>query len=223
MLTLSNVKTQGGESYPHSVRLTPEAFPEAKSSKTGVSVRYVPSPEKKWFVLRASYGRVESASDFLIEKGTYTYVARRCVQKYSRGKKKRYLEPLIPNLFFAYANDEVIDEYVGKSSALPYLSYYYNHFEVDEEHKNPPLIISESNMNTFILETMNQNEHLVFSDSEHRNYKRGDLVEVMAGEFRGIVGHLIRFSGQQRIAVGIPGLGTVFTAYIPTAFLRRIE
>ena len=26
------------------------AFPEAKSSKTGVSVRYVPAPDKCWYV-----------------------------------------------------------------------------------------------------------------------------------------------------------------------------
>jgi hypothetical protein len=33
------------------------AFPEAKSSKTGVSVRYAPWEERRWYVLRIKYGR----------------------------------------------------------------------------------------------------------------------------------------------------------------------
>ena len=42
MCTLSNVETRRGEAKPPSVRVTPDIIPEAKSSKSGVSVRYVP-------------------------------------------------------------------------------------------------------------------------------------------------------------------------------------
>ena len=41
MSTLSNVTTRRGESYPLSDRFAPDAFPEAESSKTGVSVDYI--------------------------------------------------------------------------------------------------------------------------------------------------------------------------------------
>ena len=51
MSTLSNVATRGGESNPPSVSLTPDTIPEAKSSKTGVSVRYVPDKNKSWYVV----------------------------------------------------------------------------------------------------------------------------------------------------------------------------
>lgn len=40
MSTLSNVTTRRGEANPLSVGLTPDSIPEAKSSQTGVSVRY---------------------------------------------------------------------------------------------------------------------------------------------------------------------------------------
>ncbi len=45
MSTLSNVETRRGEAKPPSIRLTPETIPEAQSSKTGVSVRYVRNTE----------------------------------------------------------------------------------------------------------------------------------------------------------------------------------
>lgn len=222
MNTLSNVKLDEASPISSSVRLTPDMYPKAKSSKVGVSVEFVPSPDKKWFVLRATYGRVGKASDFLIEDGTYTYVAMRYKHKYVKGKKKRIIEPLIPNLFFGYATKEKMDEYVKNTPALSYLTYYYNHFEKDNVNKNPPLVISDSHMRTFIFETMNKNEHLLFSDYNEQDYKKGDLVEVKAGEFKGVVGYLMRKFGQQRVAVGIPGLGTIFTAYIPSAFIEHV-
>ena len=46
MGTLSNVTTRRGESNPLCVRFAPDALPEAKSSQTGVSVRYVPEQKK---------------------------------------------------------------------------------------------------------------------------------------------------------------------------------
>ena len=39
------------------------AFPEAKSSKTGVSVRYAPCAEREWYVLRIKYGQVQTVAD----------------------------------------------------------------------------------------------------------------------------------------------------------------
>ena len=46
MSTLSNVANRGGETYPPCIRIAPDTIPEAVSSKTGVSVRYVELLEK---------------------------------------------------------------------------------------------------------------------------------------------------------------------------------
>ena len=71
MSTLSNVETGRGQAKPPSVRLAPDTIPEAKSSNTGVSVRYVPDNNKSWYVFRASYGREDKASDYIVEDGTF--------------------------------------------------------------------------------------------------------------------------------------------------------
>ena len=51
MSTLSNVATRGGEANPPSFRFTSDAIPKARSSRTGVSVRYVPDKNKSWYVV----------------------------------------------------------------------------------------------------------------------------------------------------------------------------
>ena len=223
MSTLPNVTTRGGELNPPSISLTPDAFPEAKSSKTGVSVRYAPAQGKRWYVFRVSYGREDKASDFLVDDGTYTYIAKKIVDKYVQGKRKRYLQNLIPNLLFAYTTQEKAKEYVNNKAELSYLSFYYNHFELDDNQKNPPLTVSDEEMNRFILATCNMNQHLLFVQPSQCHFKGGEQVRVIDGPFTGVEGRVARVAGQQRVVISLSSIGLISTAYIPTAFIRPID
>ena len=201
----------------------PEIFPEAASSKTGVTVAYTPDPEKLWFVFRASYGREDRAFDYLVDDGTYSYIAKRYVEKYVHGKRKRVLETLIPNLLFVYTTKEKADAYVKTTPELSFLTYYYNHFQLDSEQKNPPLVIPRREMDNFIRATCSHNEHLLFVEPAQCHYKSGDAVRVVDGLFRGVEGRVARVSGQQRVVLSLSKIGLISTAYIPTAFIEKVE
>lgn len=223
MSTLSNVETRRGEAKPPSVRVAPDTIPKAKSSRTGVSVRYVPTPGMAWFVLRASYGREDKASDYIVEDGTFVYIAKRYARKSINGRQKKVLKTLIPNLLFVYTTTDKAKEYVKNTPALSYLTFYYNHFEFDEYQKNSPLTVSCKEMENFIIATCNNSEHLKFVDEEQCHYKGGEIVKVVEGAFKGVEGKVARVSGQQRVIVMIRNIGLISTAYIPTAFLQIIE
>jgi transcription antitermination factor NusG len=216
------VDTRGGEINPPYIRLTPDIIPEVKSSKKGVSVKYVHDPHKSWYVFRASYGRVDKAADFLIEDGTYTYVAKRYVWKYMQGKRRRILEALIPNLIFAYLSEEKAETYIKRTPELSFLTYYYNHFEQDVEQKNPPLTVPELEMRNFIRATVSMNEHIMFVKPEQCHYKGGERVKVIDGLFQGVEGKVARVAGQQRVIVTLSKVGLISTAYVPTAFIEKI-
>ena len=223
MSTLSNVETRRGEAKPPSVRLAPDTIPEAKSSKTGVSVRYVPDRNKSWYVFRASYGRENKALDYIVEDGTFVYIAKRYARKTVNGKQKKVLETLIPNLLFVYTNEEKADEYIKNTPALSYLTYYYNHFELDDDQKNPPLTVSCKEMENFIIATCNKSEHLKFVDESQCHFKGDEMVKIIDGNFKGVEGRVARVSGQQRVIITLTNVGLVSTAYIPTAFIRTME
>ena len=218
MSTLSNVETH----QDPCVRFVPDAIPEAKSAKTGVSVRYVPTPDRQWYVFRASYGREDLASDHIIQDGSFAYIAKRHTRKIVNGKTKKVLETLIPNLLFVYTTSAKADEYIKDTPALSYLSYYYNHFATDSHHKNPPLTIPTREMENFILATCNGSEHLMFVTKEQCHFKGGETVRVTEGAFKGVEGKVARVSGQQRVIVSIGNVGLISTAYIPTAFIQII-
>ena len=222
MSTLSNVKTGRGQVIPPSVRLAPDTIPEAKSSKTGVSVKYVPDKDKNWYVFRASYGREDLASNYIVEDGMFVYIPKRYVRKFIKRKQKKVLETLIPNLLFVYTTKAKAEEYVKATPSLSFLTFYYNHFEHDSEKKNPPLTVSCNEMENFILATCNKSEHLKFVDESQCHFKGGEIVKINDGSFKGVVGRVARVAGQQRVIVEIDGLCLIATAYIPTAFLMRL-
>lgn len=223
MSTLSNVETGRGQAKPPSVRVAPDTIPEAKSSQSGVSVKYVPTPDKSWYVFRASYGREDRASDYIVEDGTFVYIAKRYVRKSVNGKQKKVLESLIPNLLFVYTTKDQADTYVKDTPCLSYLSFYLDHFKYDEKHNNPPLTVTRKEMENFIIATCNNSEHLKFVEEEQCHFKGGETVRIIDGMFKGVEGRVARVSGQQRVVVSISNVGLVSTAYIPTAFIQIID
>lgn len=54
-------------------------------------------------------------------------------------------------------------------------------------------------------------------------FQRGDMVRVVEGKFKGVVGRVVKYKAQQRVGMIIDGLVSVATAYVPDAFLERIE
>lgn len=223
MHTLSNVRTRGGENNPPSIRLTSDTILEAISSKTGVSVEYVHDINKNWYVFRASYGREDVAADILIEDGTFAYIAKRYSEKIIKGKRRKVFQKLIPNILFAYTTKEKADEYVKYTPALSFLTYYYNHFERDNEMKNPPLTISCAEMENFIRATVSHNKHLLFVEPSQCHYKSGEIVKIIEGPFKGVEGKIARVAGQQRVIITISEIGLISTAYIPTAFIKKTD
>ena len=156
------------------------------------------------------------------EDGTFVYIAKRYARRSVNGKQKKVLETLIPNLLFVYTTEDKAKEYVKDTPALSYLTFYYNHFELDNNQKNPPLTVSNKEMENFIIATCNKSEHLKFVDESQCHFKGGEIVKVIDGDFKGVVGRVARVAGQQRVIVELNCLCLIATAYIPTAFLLRL-
>ena len=232
MGTLLDVNIDDDSVESQCIGLTSIAIPEAISSKTGVSVEYAPDEQKKWFLFRASYGREDMAADLMIEAGTYAYVAKKYKWREVNGRPKKVLENLISNLVFAYLTPKDADMFVRDAdpvvaSPCPRLatiiSYYYDHFNETETGKNPPLTILDHEMRNFILATQSHDENLMLLKDGDFRYKTDDEVMVKVGPFKGVSGRIVRAHGQQRVLVKLTGVCFCATAYIPSAFLEKID
>ena len=201
------------------------AFPEAKSSKTGVSVRYVPCKDREWYVFRIKYGQTQAVADTIIEDGTYVYLAKvwKDIRNKETGKKQRKLFPFM-NLLFAYVTEQEAAKYVINSELSKYTTFYYNHFVTNKTGYNPPLTISSRDMEPFVKATSLLDEHVMEVDLKTCRFVSNDLVRVTAGPFEGIVGRVARIARQKRVVIHLKGLQSgLTTAYIPPHFLEKVD
>lgn len=208
----------------NSTGLTSFAFPEAKSSQTGVSVSYAPCEDKTWYVLRIKYGQAQTVADAIIEAGTYVYLAKvwKDIRNKVTGKKQRKLLPFM-NLLFAYVTRQEADKYVRDSQVSKYTTYYYNHFDIDANGYNPPLTVSSRDMEPLVRTTALLDQHVMEVDIKTCKFVSDDLVRVTDGPFEGVTGRVARVARQKRVVVYIKGLQSgLTTAYIPPHCLEKI-
>ena len=217
--------TDTGSSCP-SARLT-SCTPSIQECIDGVSVENVPSENKQWFVLRVSYGRIIKAKAFFEAKELECYVPLRYIEILKQGKKRIITEPLLPSFLFVHASAEQVeallhDNKVVANESRALLSYYFDHttHRQGNPDRNPPLTIRDEVMNNFIRLTSIKNPHIIPVTSNNIQFKLGDNVVVMEGEFKGVHGRVARIAGQQRVVVELFDECLVATAYVPREAMR---
>ena len=223
MNALINAHNQRGRTQSPYAGLTSNVLPEAQRSQTGVSSDYMQKANHEWFVLRVTYNRTQKACSIISTFNLQSYMPMHYVIKKEIGKKKRFLQPLLPNLFFVYATRETVNSIIKKrGDETSILKFYLDKTKPMEVNgKHPPLTIPFAAMINFIKATSTDSEHVRIVSSEQCHYKSGDMVKVIGGEFEGVTGKVARIAGQQRVVVEISGLCLVATAYIPSAFLEK--
>lgn len=238
-----DVNTSGGGQLPPCSGLTSTTPPEilnatsAEKSQIGVSTKNALSATgvepfgelskdvetPHWYVLRATYGREKKAYDYMEAKGAIVFHPTKNTVKLIKGKRKTVVESRLPNMFFAFGTEEQIQAYVYDNVNLPFLRFYYRHSHVGHRIEKTPMIVPNSQMESLKIICAAEAADVIVSTVDIPKFEAGQLVKVMDGDFKGVVGKVARYHGQQRVAVVVEGLVTVVTAYVPNAFLEKLN
>ena len=236
--TSNDGHTLGGGEFPPCAGLTSNALPEAQStmsvesSQTGVSTKnalLVTKPKAPreadiphWYALRTTYGREKKAYDYMTARGITAFYPTTNVVKLIKGKRKVVTESRLPNIFFAYGTEEQLKEYVFDNVNLPFLRFYYRHIHEGNTIKKTPLIVPDNQMDSLKIICAADADNTFVSLVKVPKFEKGQLVRVIDGAFKGVIGRVARWQGQQRVGVVVDDLVTVVTAYVPSAFLEKI-
>ena len=226
-----------GDNLP-CVGLTSSALPEAQSSsraessQTGVSTRNVPSANElptikrakntpHWYALRVTYGREKKAYDYLVGKNVGAYYPTIKTVKVVDGNRKTIEESRLPNIFFARGTEEEIKSFVYDNVNLPHLRFYYRHTHEGARFIKEPLIVPDYQIEGLKIICASEADILIVPP-EIQKFQAGQTVRVIDGVFKGVIGKVARYHGQQRVAVIIDGLLTIASAYVPSTFLEEL-
>ena len=237
--TSKDVHTPGDGELPPCAGLTSNALPEAQStvsaesSQTGVSTRSVHILSKSkvqkedeilhWYALRTTYGREKKAYDYMTAKGVTAFCPTTSVVKLIKGKRKVVTVSRLPNIFFAYGTEEEIKTFVYDNVNLPFLRFYYRHIHIGRKIEKTPMIVPNYQMDSLKIICAADADNTIMTLDEVPKFEKGQLVRVIDGAFKGVIGRVARWQGQQRVGVVVDELVTVCTAYVPSAFLEIVE
>lgn len=172
--------------------------------------------------MRTTYGREKKAYEYLTDKNITTFYPTITIVKDVDGKRKTVEKSRIPNILFAYGTEEQIKSFVYDNINLPYFRFYYHRIHVGSKIEKSPLIVPDNQMESLKIICATDVEDVIVIPDGIQKFSKGQLVRIVDGNFKGVIGRVARFQGQQRVAVIIDGLLTVATAYIPSAFLEPV-
>ena len=245
--TSPSVNTCGGGENPPCVGLASSVLPETRSavaiesSQTGVSTKCALVATKKavakatngskqlkeksppqWYALRCTYGREKTAYEYMVAKGVTAFYPTQTIVKLINGKRKIVTESLLPNIFFAYGTFDLIKSFVYDNVNLPFLRFYYRHTHAGSKIKKTPMVIPLRQIESLQIICCAESDNTIVSLENVPKFEKGQLVRVKDGAFKGVVGRVARWQGQQRVGVVVDGLMTLCTAYVPSAFLEKV-
>ena len=231
-------KSGGGSTSP-CTGFASDALPEvlgltAENSQTGVSTKNALSTTKKssnnqnepqfWYALRTTYGREKKAYDYMTAKGITAFLPTVNTIRMINGKRKSVTESRLPNIFFAYGTEEEIKAYVYDNVNLPFLRFYYRHKHEGKKIEKTPMIVPNSQIDSLkiICEAEAEADDVLVATQKIQQFEKGQLVRIIDGIFKGVVGRVARYKGQQRVAVMVDELMTICTAYVPNVYLEKV-
>ena len=238
--TSLDVNTHGGGEIPPCTGLTSDVLLEvqqpsqAKDSQTGVSTRNAPSDKvlrtikrkpknvPHWYALRVTYGREKKAYDYLVGKHVEAYYPTIKTVKEVDGKRVTIEESRLPNIFFARGTEEEMKSFVYDNANLPFLRFYYRHTHEGSQLVSEPLIVPDHQIEGLKIICASESENTIIVPSVIQKFQAGQTVRVIDGAFKGVIGKVARYQGQQRVAIIIDGLLTIASAYVPSAFLEKL-
>lgn len=214
--------------------------PEFKNDPFGKSVEYAQTEkstngtvpdERHWFPIRATYHRAQKVYDKLVALNDGSFepylptIYRIEYTDENTNKPIRQIkeEPLDKGLLFLRSTLHDFRTLLRFQALIPGMTPYYNHFSTNEYGRNEYLIVPDRQMESFRIIVESRNQNIIVNQAEIPKLIEGDHVIVTGGAFEGVEGVVMKFKHQKRVVVELKGVGRYATAYVPGAWLEKVE
>ena len=162
-----------------------------------------------WYAIYTKPRSEKKVYERFVEKGYHTYLPLLTSIKQWSDRKKKVSLPLISGFVFVNIEKERLFETLrvqGSVSVLKYLG-------------KPAIIRNYEIENLRIL--MNDTEQLC--DVEVPVFEKGEEVEVVAGNFKGLKGKSVHIQGKHRVVVEVEAIGSRLVVNVPVGYIKKVN
>ncbi len=208
------------------------ANPERENVNFGKSVRIALMPNQRyWFPIRATHHRAQKIYDTLVslnDDNLEPYLPLLRHIEYTNEDFKnptQYIadKPLDSGLLFLRSTLNDFRALLQYHTLLAGMTPYYDHFSINSYGTNDFLTVPEKQMESFKIIVESGNQNIIVNQGEMPTFISGDKVVVIGGPFAGVEGTVMKYKHQKRVFVELQGVGRYATAYVPRAWIRRIN
>jgi transcriptional antiterminator RfaH len=166
--------------------------------------------QEAWFVVRTKARAEKKLAADLNRFGWEAVCPTYVTLKQWSDRKKKVEFPLISSVVFVRASDRPIEELYRHHAVVGILREF-----------GKPAIVKNHEIENLLLLAREWNGELIESTSE-TIYQTGDIVEVVHGNFCGLIGELIACKGKHKIVVNLRALQVQFTIEITKSKVRKL-
>lgn len=173
-----------------------------------------------WYAMKASYGKSVKAKEVLDSMSIDNYIPM-CHKEVIINRRKRIVEvPVISGLIFIKADLQQLE------SAKRNIQFLHNMLTKNPESSEilNPIIVPEREMNQFMNIVKSQSS-VKYVDTEVNPLVKGSRVRIIAGEFEGYEGVLMKIKGarSRKVIVNISGIVAIELDAIDAEMIEEIK
>ncbi len=185
---------------------------------------FAPTPDKRWWILRAACGQELKALEYNSTDGrdSIAYCALHYVEKPFGESVRKVLDTLIPGILFVCCTEQQAREYVSGTPQTSCLSFLYDEADQTDTVPQPAYADHDAMMNLIRAVTADPGAAKRVSDA-YIHYRDEHVYVATSGDYEGVWGRLARVSNQTCLVVELPGVARIVTRYIPTGCVSRVE
>lgn len=168
------------------------------------------TPIETWLVIKTKPRAEKKLYEQLTKAGYESFLPTYVVIRQWSDRKKKIELPLISGVVFVKNNFSDIYSLYDFPQIIGILKEF-----------NKPALVSQQEINNLKILITEWNGELI-ECNEVLSLSHGDEVEVVRGDFVGIVGVLIAINGKHRLVVQLKTLNVEFTVNIPKSYVKQV-
>ncbi len=146
--------------------------------------------ERQWFVMSAIYGQEMKIKSILEELEIECFVPMQTTYEEIGGRVLQKTAPAVKNLIFVYVDKPTLQH----TKARYQYFQYYTHVV---DGKRVPIVVPELEMQNFLRAVNINDNRIIYHNQDTIELEKGAQVKIIGGEFDGIEGEFVRFSGKR--------------------------
>jgi transcription antitermination factor NusG len=169
------------------------------------------TPDHSWLVIKTKPRAEKKLYEQLTKAGYDSFLPTYVVIRQWSDRKKKVELPLISGVVFV--KNKLVDTYS---------LYDFPHIIGILKEFNKPALVSQQEIENIKILIKEWNGELI-ECNESLTLSKGEEVEVVRGDFAGIIGELIALNGKHRLVVQLKTLNVEFTVNIPKSHVKRVQ